>query len=160
MKRVLFVCLANVCRSPMARAVADALARQRGTPVHFDAAGVAAGRGRVPIDPRASAALARRGYVAARERSRTVSAKDFAHADWVLAMDRECLAGLARSCPEVHAAKLALFLDFTPGLQGRDVPDPYFGDERGFDHVLDLCEAGAHGLLRRLDSQQSQQSQE
>jgi protein-tyrosine phosphatase len=147
--RILFVCTGNLCRSPMAHAVGQNLARGAGLAVRldFDSAGTQALQGRASTDPRARAVLTRAGYVFEPHRARRVTPQDLVLNDLVLAMDAGHLDVLRETCEPEHAHKLRLFLDFAPGLEGRDVPDPYFGDLSGFDRVLTLCEAGIRGLL-------------
>lgn len=148
--RILFVCMGNICRSPMADAVTSGLARREGlgplletdsagTHGHFHA-------GETP-DPRARRVAARRGYDLSRMRARPVVVADFARFDFILAMDAENLANLQRMCPEGSRARLGLFLDYAPELGVNEVPDPYYGAESGFERVLDLCERAARGLL-------------
>jgi protein-tyrosine phosphatase len=161
MTAVLFVCHANLCRSPMALAVAHALARhaagdrrrsfwRSASPAPaLDAAGTHPAAGE-PIDGRAKAALERCGYAASKKRSRPVRERDFERFDLLLAMDRACLEELRRRCPSQHGHKLRLFLDFAPDHEGEDVPDPYFSDAQAFDRVLGLCEVGARALLDAL----------
>jgi protein-tyrosine phosphatase len=147
--RVLIVCTANICRSPMAEGVARHMAQQAGfaDAFEFDSAGTrAVGLGGAP-DPRVKAALERRGYALMRRRPRRLVEQDFERFDLMLAMDHDNLADMARDCPPAHAHKLRLFLDFAPGFEGQEVPDPYYGNAEGFDRVLDLCEAGMRGLL-------------
>lgn len=147
--RVLFVCTGNLCRSPMAEAIGQTLARGAGLAMRldFDSAGTRALQGRASVDPRARAVLARAGYAVGAHRARRVTPQDFAVNDLVLAMDAGHLETLRDACGSEHAHKLRLFLDFAPGLEGQDVPDPYFGDLGGFERVLGLCEAGVRGLL-------------
>jgi low molecular weight protein-tyrosine phosphatase len=153
MTRILFVCLANICRSPMAQSVTEAMAAARlaALPLQAESAGLHVARGGARPDPRALAALERRGYAASRTRSREIRAEDFTRFDLILAMDRAVLEELARLCPAGERHKLGLFLDHAEGRRGQEVPDPYFGGAEGFDNVLDLCEAGARGLLSELD---------
>lgn len=98
-------------------------------------------------DPRAIDALMRRGYQPKKSRSIRITASHFADFDLVLAMDADNLAALHRMCPAVHAHKLSLFLSYAPESGHTEVPDPYYGSVAGFEVVLDLCEAGASGLL-------------
>jgi protein-tyrosine phosphatase len=147
--RVLFVCTGNLCRSPMAQTIAQNLVRGAGLAVRvdFDSAGTQAPQGRASIDPRARALLVQAGYVCSTHRARRVKSQDFIANDLILAMDAGHLAALRDVAGPGHAHKLRLFLDFAPGLQGQDLPDPYFGDLGGFARVLALCEAGVRGLL-------------
>lgn len=144
------VCTANICRSPMAKAVAQQLADQLGQRKlwSFDAAGTHAQSGGVKPDPRTRAVLAKRGYEVANTRSRQVMAHDFVRFDLLLAMDEGNLLALQHQCPAEQQHKLRLLLSFAPDAEAREVPDPYFGGLAGFERVLDLCETGVRGLLR------------
>ena len=152
MARVVVVCMANVCRSPMAHSVLRHMAANERMAHLLDmgSAGVRVSWPGARIDPRAEAALRRGGYTCAPSRSQQITAADFERLDLALAMDHSNLEALRDLCPPEHAHKLRLFLDFAPGMQGQAVPDPYYGDARGFDNVLALCEAGARGLIATM----------
>ena len=155
MKNVLMVCMGNICRSPMAQAVARKLASDAKLSQHlkFDSAGTHAHYVSERPDPRAVATLSRRGYDVGRTRSRRITQADFQNFDMILAMDMNNLAELRRVCPAEHLQKLKLFLEFCGESEvavGAEVPDPYYGNPEGFEKVLDLCEAGAKGLVGRL----------
>lgn len=151
--RILFVCMGNICRSPMAEAVTRSLARQAGLTVNLeiDSAGTHghyhAGE---PPDARARKIAAKRGYDLSRIRARPLADADFERFDRVLAMDQANLEILRRLCPPAHQAKLGLFLELAHGLGLSEIPDPYYGAESGFERVLDLCELAARGLLAEL----------
>ena len=147
--RVLLVCTANICRSPMALAIGNHLAVSAGAAIRyeFDAAGTHAAAGGALPDPRTCKVLERAGYNVDMRRARRVRTRDLEGSDLVLAMDRGNLEELRRQCPPDHASKLGLLLDFAPGLEGTEIPDPYFGNVAGFERVLELCEAGVRGLL-------------
>ena len=158
--------MGNICRSPMAQVTLRAHAKRNGLEelVSVDSAGTHASHYGEKPDPRAEAALLRRGYEIGRLRSRKVSALDFSKFDLILAMDSVNLAALQQLCPPDHSHKLHLFLGYggvydaasgiDPGASGTpmpvDVPDPYYGNVAGFERVLDLCEAGARRILARL----------
>jgi protein-tyrosine phosphatase len=148
--KVLFVCLGNICRSPTAEGVVRAIAAREypGLDLALDSAGTADYHVGEPPDPRSVAAARRRGYDLSALRGRQVSDADFSNFDYVLAMDRANLGELERAGARGRA-HVGLFLAFTPGL-GDEVPDPYYGGAGDFERVLDLCEAGARGLLARL----------
>jgi len=150
--KVLFVCTGNICRSPTAEGVARGLAAKHGVDhlFEFDSAGTHGYHVGDPPDPRTIAAAARRGYDLTPLRARRVTEFDFIRFDRLLAMDREHLESLRRSCPTLHRDKLGMFLDFSQRFEADEVPDPYYGDAKGFEHVLDLVEDAALSLIRTL----------
>jgi len=154
MMRVLMVCMGNICRSPTAEGVLRELVREQGmgARVAIDSAGTHAYHVGEPPDPRAVASARRRGVLLDGLRARAVAADDFNAFDLILAMDRDNLADLERRCPEGQHHKLALFLDYAPQLAVREVPDPYYGGEHGFETVLDMVSAAGQGLLDDLRS--------
>lgn len=136
----------------MAQMVTTHLAHQAGLTrvVQVDSAGTHAGPRPMPPDPRAKTVLTQRKYPIGRSHSRQVSKLDFGRYDWILAMDHANLNALMRVCPPGQTHKLKLFLDYAPDLGIREVPDPYYGGVKGFEHVLDLCEAGAQGVIAQI----------
>lgn len=120
------------------------------TEVSIDSAGTAAWHVGKSPDPRAQAAASKRGIDISRQRSRQVNPADFENFDLILAMDEENLAQLRARCPRPHRAKLRLFLEFAPGQDVLEVPDPYYGAAEGFDTVLDLAAAASQGLRESL----------
>lgn len=151
MTAVLFVCLGNICRSPTAEAVfrhrANAIYSVSGLQV--DSAGTGSWHQGKSPDPRAVKAAARRGYDLTAIRARTVEFDDFHHFDFILAMDRENLKFLHARCPADFPGHLGLFLQFGE-YATKEVPDPYYGGEQGFDQVLDLIESASDGLLAHM----------
>ena len=105
-------------------------------------------------DPRSRAAAQRRGIEVDGQAAR-FKASDFARFDFVLAMDQSNfrnLEGLAKT--DADRSKLSLLRDFDPeSPSGSEVPDPYYGGERGFDDVLDICSAACRGLLNSIRSE-------
>lgn len=148
------VCMGNVCRSPMAQMVTLRLVAQAGLArkLQIDSAGTHAGRCSDRPDPRAKTALSGRGYAIGKRRSRQVTERDFSRYDLILAMDQANLNDLRSMCPADHTHKLRLFLEFAQGVNVRDIPDPYYGSVEGFERVLDLCEAGARGLVEQYQT--------
>jgi len=118
----------------------------------FDSAGTHGYHVGKPPDPRAIAAASRRGYDLSSLRARRVTEFDFIHFDFLLAMDREHLELLQRACPPQHQKKLGMFLDFSENPDQDEVPDPYYGDAQGFEHVLDLVEDAAARLILKLSA--------
>ena len=149
-KKILMVCMGNICRSPMALAVARQLASDAGrsTEFEFDSAGTHAHHIGEEADPRAKAILSSHHYKPSNSRARRVAKADFERFDLILAMDRINFASLQRACPAQYRDKLHLLLEFAPELELDSMPDPYFGHADGFERVLDLCEAGVKGMLR------------
>lgn len=151
-RRVLFVCMGNICRSPTAEGVTRALAERSGLAelFEFDSAGTHGYHIGNPPDQRARQAAAGRGYDLSALKARQVNPYDFVRFDHILAMDRDNLELLRQACPEPQRGKLRLFLEFAESFEEVEVPDPYYGGPEGFEHVLDLVEDAAAGLLREL----------
>lgn len=152
-RRVLFVCLGNICRSPTAAAVfRDLLAREAPElGIEVDSAGTHDYHGGSPPDPRAIAAAARRGIDMRMLRARAVRPDDFARFDLLLAMDEQNLRRLREMAPESSLReRVRLLLEFAPASNRREVPDPYYGGPAGFEDVLDLVEEAGRGLLAAL----------
>jgi protein-tyrosine phosphatase len=152
MVRVLFVCLGNICRSPTAEGVFRKMIRDAGLEgrIQTDSAGTHAYHVGAPPDRRAQQAAARRGVDLSDLRGRQALRADFSDFDYVLAMDEENHANLLAICPPETRHKLSLFMSFAAGRNEREVPDPYYGGDAGFDRVLDMIEAAAAGLLDRI----------
>lgn len=150
--KVLFVCMGNICRSPMAEGVFKHQVKQAGLDdsIATDSAGTHDYHIGEPPDPRAQRAASRRGYDLSALRGRQVSRGDFGEYDYLLAMDETNLRALERLCPSRQAHKLKLFMTFSTGEALREVPDPYYGGEQGFERVLDMVERAAQGLLDHL----------
>jgi protein-tyrosine phosphatase len=151
-QRILFICLGNICRSPMAEGVFRRVVEEQGLANRFeiDSAGLGDWHvGQAP-DTRAQAAALARGIDISRQCARQVRPEDFAYFDLLLVMDRSNRAELARLAPLEARSKIRHFLDFAPETGTKDVPDPFFGGAEGFDHALDLIEAAARGLLAAL----------
>jgi protein-tyrosine phosphatase len=146
--RILFVCLGNICRSPLAEGILRHLSL--GYPVDVDSAGTGGWHiGDLP-DPRSIAVARRHGIDIAGQRGRKIDAGDFAAFDLIFAMDRNNLATLRALAPPATQHKLHLFLGYTLGVE-RDVPDPYYGGPEGFDTVYNMLFEGCSSLIGRLE---------
>ncbi|RVQ69330.1 low molecular weight phosphotyrosine protein phosphatase [Croceicoccus ponticola] len=148
--RVLFVCLGNICRSPLAEAAFRAEAEAAGLAVHTDSAGTAAYHVGNPPDPRAIREAARNGIDIAHYRGRQVTARDFHEFTHVFALDADNLANLRRVRPVDGSAELALLMDMVPGRRGEAVADPYYGDEAGFAVTWDDVSMAARAMVASL----------
>ncbi len=150
--KILFVCLGNICRSPTAEVVFRDIAAREAPDLdfHIDSAGTAGYHAGEPPDPRTREAALRRGYDLSPLRARVVEPADFERFDLLLAMDRENFAVLQRRAPRDARSRVRMFLEFAPEAGTTDVPDPYYGGPNGFEEVLDLVEAAAHGLLKHV----------
>lgn len=144
---VLFVCLGNICRSPLADALLRHKLRERGLAPQFrvDSAGTADYHVGKPPDPRTQEVL-RAHHVPVVGRARQVTAADWSTFDHLLAMDHANLHELTRRRPEHASATLALVLEPTGG---GEVPDPYYGGDDGFEHVYRLLDGALDGWIER-----------
>ena len=150
MIRVLFVCLGNICRSPMAEGVFGQLVAQAGLSdqISVDSAGTGSWHVGAPPHPGTQRVLEQHG-IALSSTARQVDQGDLHHADYIIAMDRENVRDLRRIDHQgVLDGKLHLLLDFAPPGGPRDVPDPYY--DNNFAAVYDLVVAGAAGLLTHI----------
>ncbi|WP_118135117.1 low molecular weight protein-tyrosine-phosphatase [Oceanicella sp. SM1341] len=157
--RILFVCLGNICRSPAAQGVMEALLAPGAAEI--DSAGIGGWhQGDLP-DPRMRAAARARGIDLDTQRARKLRPGDFERFDLILAMDSDNLSDLEAQRPANSRARVCRLLDYLPDQPRRDVPDPYYGGPSGFETVLDLVTAGCravaeeHGLALRRDGRQT-----
>jgi protein-tyrosine phosphatase len=150
--RLLFVCLGNICRSPMAEGVFRRVAADRGVLDRFeiDSAGLGNWHAGQAPDTRAQEAAGNRGIDISGQSARQVTRADYVRFDLLLAMDGANYEELTQLAPKEARHKVRQFLDFAPHVGTRDVPDPFYGGSEGFDHALDLIEAAASGLLADL----------
>ncbi|MHC2089066.1 low molecular weight protein-tyrosine-phosphatase [Methylobacterium sp. WCS2018Hpa-22] len=146
---VLFVCLGNICRSPLAEAAFRVEAERAGLDVEVDSAGTGGWHAGEPPDPRALAVARRNGVDISGYRARQVEPADFARFSHIVALDGDNLAVLRRLRPKEGAA-LSLLLDHVPGRRGEAVADPYYGADTGFDATWADVTLGARHLVRAL----------
>jgi protein-tyrosine phosphatase len=148
--RVLFVCMGNICRSPLAQGVFEDLLRREGLEdeVFADSAGTGAWHVGSPPDERAQRSARARGLDLSSQRARKVSPEDCENFDYVLTMDEDNYRVVAALCR--GNAIVRPFLDFATDSPEREVPDPYYGGPDGFEHVLDLVEEASEGLLEDI----------
>ena len=148
---ILFVCLGNICRSPLAEAALRAEAGKRGLDVHIDSAGTGDWHLGHPPDRRATAVAGQRGIDISHLRARQVTPEDFRRFDHIVALDAQNLRDLERMRPADGKAELSLLLDHVQGREGQAVADPYYGGDEHFDVTWSDVEAGAGALADRIE---------
>ena len=147
--KVLFVCMGNICRSPTAEGVFNKLLQDKQLTDRFliDSAGTHDYHiGKSP-DGRAQQTAKQRGIDLSALQGRQVNNDDFDYFHHILAMDTDNAEILRNACPNELQHKIKLFLDFAPEQDERNVPDPYYGGQNGFEHVFDIVEAASKGFL-------------
>lgn len=147
---VLFVCLGNICRSPMAEGAFRAAAQARGLAVNVDSAGTASYHVGHQPDPRAIAMASLKGIDIAGQSARQVERDDFYRFSHIIALDRANLEGLRAKAPRDGTASLAMLMDAVEGRRGEPVPDPYYGDTAAFEQAWSLIDLGVQAWADRL----------
>ncbi len=147
---VLFVCLGNICRSPLAEAAFRAEAAKAGLNAVADSAGTADYHVGEPPDPRAIRTAARFGIDISCYRGRQAMPADFTRFSHIFALDHANLRNLRAIAPTSHPARLALLLDLVPGREGQAVADPWYGEEDGFLITWDDVSQAARALVAQL----------
>ncbi|MDH3537800.1 MAG: low molecular weight phosphotyrosine protein phosphatase [Gammaproteobacteria bacterium] len=151
--RVLFVCMGNICRSPTAHGVFQALvdAHGLGSSIQVDSAGTHSYHSGNPPDPRSQATARKRGLDLSGLRARRFESSDFIDFDYLLAMDNANLADMLVIRPADASASAELMLKYSDRYRESEIPDPYFGND-GFELVFDMIDDASRGLLRQIRS--------
>jgi 3-deoxy-manno-octulosonate cytidylyltransferase (CMP-KDO synthetase) len=149
-KRLLFVCMGNICRSPLAAVWAAKRAREAGLQLDIASAGTHAFHRDRGADPRSQAIGRAAGLNLLSHKSRPVDVTDFVRYDLVIGHDQRNLDDLLAVCPAGLRHKVRLLLDFAPGQGPREVPDPYAGDHEAFILAFRLIRAGVDGLIEQI----------
>jgi len=144
---ILFLCLGNICRSPLAEGAARAAFDARGVAARLDSAGTGDWHVGRPPDARAQAEARRRGIDISDLRARQLVPGDFRRFDLILAADAQNLRDARRTAPPDATARLALMLDMVPGRAGESVADPYYGEDDGFAATWSDVRAVAEALV-------------
>ena len=157
---VLFVCMGNICRSPMAEGAFAKTVQNAGlgTQILIDSAGTHDYHVGDAPDLRAQRTALSHGYDISGLRGRQVQDSDFERFDYILAMDKQNLNNLTRRANVRHHHKIRLLLSFSRRYPNLDVPDPYYGGQQGFDQTLDMVEDAAQGLLKTIMERRGVQS--
>ena len=149
-RSILFVCMGNICRSPAAEIIFRKLVEEAGLTddLKIDSAGTINYHTGNPPDPRMSETLSRRGYEI-RGCARQVQAEDLERFDLILAMDEDNLADLrALDGRGQFSDKIRAFVEYLETHDDPRIPDPYYGGQKGFEHVIELLEDGCASLIR------------
>ncbi|HEY2630295.1 MAG TPA: low molecular weight protein-tyrosine-phosphatase [Usitatibacter sp.] len=148
MRSVLFVCTANICRSPTAEGVFRKLiaAKAPNAKIEIDSVGTHDYHVGNPPFPLAVDAARKRGYEIEHLVARRVSQADLDHFDMILGMDRANISHLRTIAPTRCKQKIELLLEYGDKYHGKEVPDPYGGDPKAFEHALDMIEDGCQGV--------------
>jgi protein-tyrosine phosphatase len=148
--RILFVCMGNICRSPLAQGVFENVLRREGLEyeVFVDSAGTGAWHVGSPPDERAQKSAGLRGLDLSSQRARRITPEDCDAFDYILTMDEDNYFVAASLCR--GRAVVRPFLDFAVDSPEGEVPDPYYGGPDGFERVLDLVEEASEGLLEDI----------
>jgi len=144
-RRVLIVCKGNICRSPTAAVVLETKARAVGLNILVDSAGVENYHVGDAPDKRSIRHAAKRGYDLSKNRARQIKKEDFEKFDLIWAADHENVDDLKALCPDVYHSKISLFLGKKP------LPDPYYGEAKEFEHVLNLVEQRVEILIKSTE---------
>ncbi len=154
MPSVLFVCMGNICRSPMAEGIFRREVIQSGLQdqISIDSAGTHSYHIGEPPDTRAQSAISLRGVDISGLRGRQVADADFETFDYILAMDEGNLSILRSNSPAHSHEKIRLLLSFSSKYPNQEVPDPYYGGKRGFEDNLDMIEDAVQGLIDDIRS--------
>ena len=147
---VLFVCLGNICRSPMAEGALREAAAKAGLNIHVDSVGTASYHIGENPDPRAIAVARAHGVDISKLRGRQLSAADFDNFTYLLAMDAANMAGINARAPRHGTAHIAMVLDAVEGQAGESVSDPYYGDEADFEACWATVSEAADALVARF----------
>jgi protein-tyrosine phosphatase len=150
MVRILFVCMGNICRSPLAQGVFENVLRREGLEdeVFVDSAGTGHWHIGSPPDERALSAASLQGLDISSQRARQIRPEDCNSFDYILTMDEDNYHTISSLCQ--GSAVVRPFLDFATDSPEREVPDPYYGGPDGFERVLDLVEEASEGLLEDI----------
>ena len=147
--RILFVCMGNICRSPVAQAIFEKKVAQAGLLdyISTDSAGTDDFHIGQKPDSRSQHAAAFRGYSLQGQIARQITLDDFAQYDLIMAMDWHNLRTLQNMCPEIYRHKIELVMRYAQNLEDAEVPDPYYQNQHAFSVVVDYLEDAVTGLL-------------
>jgi protein-tyrosine phosphatase len=149
-RRILFVCMGNICRSPLVEAIARKRFADAAVVVEVASCGTGGWHAGEQADPRMRAAAAGAGYELSSHRARQLALEDFERYDLLLAMDSDNLREMQRMVGPEVARHSSLFLEWAGLAPPHEFPDPYYGELTGFVQSIVLAEQGVRGLIERL----------
>ena len=147
---VLFVCLGNICRSPLAEAAFRKASADAGLEVIADSAGTAGYHIGEPPDPRSIAEAAKHGIDISGYEGRQLETRDFTRFTHILAADEQNLADIRAKAPAECSARIGLIMDIVPGREGASIADPYYDGEENFEYTWEDVEMAAEALVQEL----------
>ncbi len=151
-KKILMVCMGNICRSPMAEGILRDMVRKQGLDIRTDSAGTIDSHAGEAPDKRAQACMRDHGLDISDLRARQIRTSDLTDFDLLLAMDEDNLDGLLSIAPDpTLAQKAKLLMDYAPEHSFREVPDPYYGGPTDFEEVFGMVSIACERLLHKLD---------
>lgn len=153
MVSVLFVCMGNICRSPLAEGAFRALAAEKGLSdkLHIDSAGTIGYHAGNAPDDRSIAAAKEKNIDISDQKSRKVTDEDFLEFDLIVVMDRDNERDLKKRCPQELHERIQLFLPYIPNSPLKEMPDPYYGRDEDFTKCLSIAQQAAEGLMAVIE---------
>lgn len=151
---VLFVCLGNICRSPLAEGAMRSAAERAGLAIEIDSCGTAGYHVGSPPDPRSVETAARYGIDISGLRGRQLKHSDFIEFDYIFAMDHQNLRDIHAVQPDGATASISLLMDIVPGREGAAIADPYYDGEENFAFTWEDVSAAAEVLVAQLSAAQ------
>lgn len=155
-KKILFVCLGNICRSPAAEAILRKYLKDENLEdnIYVDSAGTAGYHIGEASDPRMIGLAAKRGFKMDHITRKFNPAKDFANFDYIISMDNQNFEDIkSHDNLNKFSHKIFKMVDFCSSNKIEEVPDPYYEGEKGFNNVLDILEDGCNGILEKLKNE-------
>ncbi len=149
---LLFVCLGNICRSPLAEGAMRAAAERAGLDLEIDSCGTGAYHVGSPPDPRSIETAAAHGIDISGLRGRQLAAEDFTRFTHIFAMDHQNLRNIEAVRPAGASAQVSLLMDAVPGREGAAIADPYYDGEEHFEFTWEDVNAAAHAIAERISA--------
>ncbi len=152
MMKILFVCMGNICRSPMAEGVVREVFKKRGIEAELDSAGTGAWHAGEPPDYRAQRELKKHGISIADLRARKIRYQDLNYYDKIYAMDASNYSDIMMMADKEQAGKIDMFMNIAEPGRNKSVPDPYYDDDKGFATVYEMIKKSAEALADKMEN--------